>query len=382
MTTLQLEPNVLRWAAGNIGSSVEELARRVASESKVEKVTAGSMTPLQAEKFANLARVPFGLLFLKEPPRLEKPTLPDLRQLPKAAELSGSFYETLDDVLRKQEWFADYLEEVGADVPNFVGKFDPRASDVKVVAKDIAESIGCDDGLRRKSANKEEYFAALVRGLERIGVLVFKNGVVKNNGRRPLNLDEFRGFAIAHPRVPVIFINGKDATAAWIFTLLHEAAHIWFGESGISNFSASVGEKVKGVEQKCNQVAAEVLTPESEFRAAWKQWGGDAPFDNIPRMFKVSSLVVARRALDFNFIDQATYFSIWERTQRFEAKVEGEGGGDFYKSVAVRNSKSFTRAVVNEAFSGRMLFRDAGSLLNVSPHSVAELRSRRVGDIG
>lgn len=382
MTTLQLEPNVLRWAAGNIGSTVEDLARRVTTESKVEKVASGKMTARQAENFATLARVPFGLLFLQEPPNLEKPALPDLRQLPDAAALSSSFYDTLEDVLRKQDWFADYLEEVDADLPSCVGKFDPRTAEPKVVAQDIARAIGCDESLRRRCATKEQYFSELVKGVERSGILVFKNGVVRNNGHRPLNVDEFRGFAISHRRAPVIFINGKDATAAWIFTLLHEAAHIWFGQSGISDVSASVGGSFQGLEQKCNQVAAEVLTPETEFKSAWKLHKHEAPFENISRLFKVSGLVIARRALDFGYIDKNAYLAVLERTKRTEASSGGEGGGDYYLSVPVRNSKSFTRAVVNEAFSGRMMLRDAGSLLNISAHAVAELRNRRVGDVG
>lgn len=381
MATLQLAPQVLQWAAGNIGSTVEDLARRVTSASKVEKVASGRMTVLQAEKFANLAHVPFGLLFLPEPPELERPELPDLRQLPRAEALSHSFFETLDDVIRKQEWFADYLEDVDADFPVCVGKFDARTAEVKVVAKDIAQSIGCDYKLRKRSANKEEYFSALVRGVESAGILVFKSGVVKNNGHRPLNVSEFRGFAIAHPRAPAIFINGRDAVAAWIFTLLHEVAHIWFGESGISDFSASVPDLVEGLEQKCNQIAAEILTPEDEFVQAWQVHVRDAPFANLSRIFKVSQLVIARRALDLLLIDRNAYVEVLEQTRKAEGNNDGEGGGDYYKSVVVRNSKRFTRAVVNEAFAGRILLRDAGSLLNVSPHTVVGLRNRRVGDV-
>lgn len=104
MTTLSLAPAVLQWAAGNIGSTVEQLAARIAAESRVEKVASGVMTPKQAEKFATLARVPFGFLFLAEPPKIKRPDLPDLRQVQQSAPLSESFYDTLRDIQKKQEW--------------------------------------------------------------------------------------------------------------------------------------------------------------------------------------------------------------------------------------------------------------------------------------
>lgn len=378
MTTLSLAPEVLQWAAENIGSTVEQLAARIASASKADSVIAGKMTPKQAEKFASLTHVPFGYLFLDAPPQIEKPALPDLRQIQFADELSSSFYETVKDVLRKQEWFSEYLNDAEANYPECVGKYDHRRADVDLVAKDIARLIGCGKDLRKRCSNKEEYFSELVKGVENIGILVFKNGVVHNNGHRPLSVSEFRGFAISHKRAPVVFVNGRDAAAAWIFTLIHEVAHVFFGASGVSDVSATVHRNFEGLEGTCNKVAAEVLTPRAEFLDAWQDAGSDALL-MLPRVFKVSQLVVARRALDLGLIPKEIYNQVLQRTKALEVKGKEDGGGDYYRSVVVRNSKKLTKAVISEAFSGRMLLRDAGSLLNVSPNSVAELYRRKVG---
>lgn len=91
MATLSLAPEVLQWAAGNIGSTVEQLAARVAGPSKTQQVMDGKLTAKQAEKFASIAQVPFGFLFLREPPNIPDPEIPDLRQVPGAKRLSRAF---------------------------------------------------------------------------------------------------------------------------------------------------------------------------------------------------------------------------------------------------------------------------------------------------
>lgn len=377
MTTLSFAPQVLEWAAGNIGSTVEQLAVKVASPAKTESVVQGKLTAKQAEKFASLAQVPFGFLFLDKPPELPSPEIPDLRQVPGAARLSKAFFDTLADVKKKQEWYSDFLKDCEAATPDFVGKFHPHNSTVEDVADSIVRKIGCDQGLRQSCADKEQYYGELVARVESAGVLVFKNGVVQNNPHRPLNVEEFRGFALVDKLAPVVFVNGKDSPAAWIFTLLHEVAHIWFGASGVSDISASVAGRFDGIEQKCNQVAAEVLTPKDEFLEQWEFFGDDLALHRLPNIFKVSRLVVAKRAFDLHLINKESYLSVLQQTKAQDAKANADGGGDYYKTVLVRNSKKLTSALVSEAFAGRVMLRDAGALLNISSNAVAELHKKR-----
>ena len=67
----------------------------------------------------------------------------------------------------------------------------------------------------------------LISTIEDFGILVMMSGVVENNTQRKLDVAEFRGFALADPWAPLVFVNNADSEGAKIFTLVHEVAHIW-----------------------------------------------------------------------------------------------------------------------------------------------------------
>ncbi len=55
------------------------------------------------------------------------------------------------------------------------------------------------------------------------------------HSRLKLDSEEIQGFAIADPYAPFVFVNSDDWNAPQLFTLVHELAHIWIAETGISN---------------------------------------------------------------------------------------------------------------------------------------------------
>jgi len=373
MTSLSISRPVLEWAADRLGTTVSGLAEDFAAPSRAERFVRGELTTTQAVALAKKTGIPFGFLFLNEPPKLERREIPDLRQTPSAEPLGDAFFELLDDIDAKVAWFRQQLRADGISGPDFVGRFSTSRATPAAVARDIVRTLSLDEIDRGKVPNYEELFRLLSRGLEDAGILVFRSGVAKGNPHKPLPVTEFRGFAIADKEVPVVFVNGRDSPAAWIFTLMHEAAHIWVGVSGVSDSSASNAQKPKGAEAFCNQVAAEVLTPEKEFKRSWENLEGEDAIPALARHFRVSRLVVARRALDFGFISKARY----DEVASASIPSKKQSGGNPYATIPIRSSKRFTSAVLNSAVAGETLLKEAARLLNSTPGTVMELHRRR-----
>lgn len=371
MEALVLSRDVLDWAAEKAGGTLHSFAESIAKREKDrERIAEGRLTVPQAEKLAKRARIPFGYLFLDEPPQIARASIPDLRQIQDAEPLGVDFHETLEDVLAKQNWLIEHQTEAGAPELPFVGRFASEARrNADDIAADMRRELGITDEDRRKSPDAASYFSALSAKAEAKGVLVFKTSYVKSNTRRPISEKEFRGFAVAHKLVPLVFVNGRDAEVAAVFTLIHELAHIWLGVTGVSDVTPS--RFGNATERLCNLVAANLLVPMNAFL---ERWGGPQDVERLAKHFRVSKLVIARRALDIRLVDQAFYDEVATSTQR----AKSTGKPTALVTIPIRNSKKFTRTIVASAMSGHTLLRDAASLLNVKPDTVVALAKGRV----
>jgi Zn-dependent peptidase ImmA (M78 family)/transcriptional regulator with XRE-family HTH domain len=368
MTRVKVKPEMLVWARERAGLETNDLERRFP---KINAWETEEIQPTikQLEDFARAVHVPFGYLFLPAPPDEPLP-IPDFRTVDGRGVRRPS-PELLDMIYACQErqgWYKEFSLTTRQPEAEFVGS--ARLPDRAVaVAASMAETLGFDLEARATCQTWEEALRLFIDQAESIGVLVMVSGVVLSNNNRKLDPEEFRGFALADRRAPLIFVNGSDSKSAQMFTLAHELAHLWLGSTAVSDASAAPNGGHRREEVWCNAVAAELLVPLEALRDDLRQ---DETVENamgrLTRRYKVSSLVILRRLLDAGWLDRAAFDETWaaERARLRALAERGGGGGDFYRTTLSRVSRRFARALVESTLEGQTLYRDAFRMLGVA----------------
>jgi Zn-dependent peptidase ImmA (M78 family) len=319
-----------------------------------------ALTLRQLEALAKTTSTPLGYFFLPQPPE-ERLPIPDFRTLPGAQvrRPSPNLLETVQTMQQRQGWMRDFLIEQGQERLAFVGSVTLR-EDPNRVASRIRRALSLPDDWARRERTWIDALRALREAAEEARVLVMINGIVGNNTRRKLDVNEFRGFILVDDYAPLVFINGADARAAQMFTLAHELAHLWVGRGGVFNLEALQPANDE-VEIFCNRVAAELLVPAQDLRRQWAEaQEADEPFQFLARYFKVSPLVAARRALDLGLLHRNEFFDFYRDYQADERRQKRKSsGGDFYATQGMRVGERFANAVIRAVKEGRLLYRDA-----------------------
>lgn len=362
-----ITPDVLKWALDKGPLSRPAVAKKLHLEeaSLHSWETTKSVHPpfSKAQELAKLLRIPFGYLFLSEPPAVELP-LPDFRGTPASYVPSQEFQELLNDVLVKQDWYRDYLKSSNAPRLGFVGSFD-TSDTVADVAADIRKRLDITPQLTHSAGSWSEFVTKLSSNAEGAGVLVMRSSVVGHSSKRKLSRTEFQGFAIADSRAPLVFVNTDDFKAAQVFTLAHELAHIWIGQSAISNTDEAEAPTKNKIELFCNRTATEVLVPRADFLSAWNPAAGvDVLIQRLARRYWVSTLVILRRAHELGKLSDNQFFSSLDKARSAQKKEQG-GGGSFYRNITSRMSQRFASAVLGEVHQGHILLTDAARLLGL-----------------
>jgi len=366
---------ILRWARESANISMEESAKKAkVSPERFETWENGTDYPTikQAKILAKAFRRPFSLFFLPEIPKDFHPLKDYRRNDSKKLDTASIFI--VRDVQEKQNWISELFEESGEDALPYVGKYSIK-DNPEIVAKDILGTLNINVENYSKNPVTE-----WIEKAEAAGIFISRTSYL--HPRLVLDRDIIQGFAIADNYAPFIFINSKNWNAPQLFTLVHELAHIWIAKSGISNevdidYSDKPKSKFHPVELFCNQVAANALMP----RELVIQMGAET-FESNKFVFQqakelgVSSLALLVRFFKLNLISQDKYQILKDEARNefknFLAKEEernliqkkNKGGPDPYLLRLNKNSKLFTRIVMDSFNNGTITPSIASSLLN------------------
>ncbi len=365
MNRVTIKSEMLIWASRRSRQSMESIRRKFP---KFELWCKGEVTPTlkQIENFAMFTHTPLGFLFLQEPP-IEKVPIPDFRTFGdvKSRQPSPDLLDTIFICQQRQEWYREFMRTSGEEPLQFIGIANPKDDVVEFAAR-IRNALGFDLEERREMHTWSDALRSFIEQADELGIMVMVSGVVGNNNQRKLDPYEFRGFALVDQLAPLVFINGSDTKSAQMFTLAHELAHVWLGQSALSDAQL---EQIAGnqIEHWCNLVAAELLVPLAELRDEYKKSKSISDEVNrLARRFKVSTLVILRRIHDAGGLDKEQFWKAYkDELERILALPSGTGG-NFYLTQAARVSKRFARALIANTLEGQTLYHDAFRMLGFS----------------
>ena len=366
-----IEKSTLQWA-------LEQCENNNIKKEKIELIQDwlnNKKTPTfnKVDELSKSTGIPFGYFFLKEPPE-EDLKLIEYRTID-SQEMrmpSRNLIETIHDMEMIQNWIKqDALGKHRAPL-QFVGAKGIKRETV-TFAEYIRNILGIKANWFKERKNVNESFKYIRDKVSNAGITVMLSGIVKNNTRRSLLIDEFRGFALVDNVAPLVFINNNDSQNGKLFTLVHECIHIFLGESSLYNDRSGDSKKISRNEVFCNAVAAELLVPMSNFLDKWNYLSNesiDVKINSISNYFNCGSVVIARRALDMGYINEQDYNRIKKQAinnyyKQIEKRKQNQGG-HFYNSMANRIDRHFLFNIVNSIKKGNTLYSDAFRLTNTN----------------
>jgi Zn-dependent peptidase ImmA (M78 family) len=387
-----VNPEILSWARETAALSPEEAAAALGLKDKrnrraVDRLAAlenGETKPSRSllTKMAQQYRRPLLTFYLDSPPR-KGDRGQDFRSVPDKQTSAEALVDALvRDLKSRQAAVRDILldDDAHPRVP-FIGSAN-MADGVDAVLQSIRHTVGLDITDYRAQSSSENAFALLRSRVESTGVFVLLIGNLGSH-HTAIDVEAFRGFALADDVAPFIVINDQDPPAAWSFTLLHELTHLWLGSTGVSGRSVD-----QQIEKFCNDVAAAFLLPTSELPTV-----GVTP--NMPAEAAVSLIntfaterhlsrtMVAYSLYRASLITDSTWgaLSAWFLTQWRKSRdarresQKGSEGPNYYVVRRHRLGQALLHFVARNLQEGSLTPTRASKVLGVKPRSVAPLLS-------
>lgn len=388
-----VRPSILIWARESAGLSLEEAAAKVGINDARGVSGADRLGTLETDegevsravllKMAKAYRRPLVSFYLSEPPR-RGDRGEDFRTVPDRHTDCEPLVDALvRDIRSRQAVVRAVLVDEDESKPlKFVGSMS-RDDGIGAVLASIKQTLNFDLAEFRAQGSAESGFAMLRSRVEAAGVFVLLIGNLGSH-HSAIDVEAFRGFALADSIAPFIVVNDQDAKSAWSFTLLHELAHLWLGSTGVS------GGHIEGVtEQFCNDVASGFLLPHGELDQIEIGHGtSQAEASYLISAFAderlISRSMVAYRLLRAGKIGTLMWRNLaeafkteWQHSRAAQReRARGlDGGPNYYIVRRHRLGAALLNFVARNMSEGVLTPTRASKLLGVKPRSVHPLLS-------
>lgn len=388
-----INPEILRWAREDAGITASEVAYALGLKEKKGRSPEERYFALErgeegvswsrVKRLADFYRKPITTFFMRRPP-LRSIGVADFRTVADIEPRVQGWLRTLvTNFQARQQELRQLLAEDGREPVRWVGALQSNAPLTECVRllRDVL-SVHFEEQLA--IANKDRFLALLRSRAEEAGAFVhFATDL--GSWHTQIDADVFRGFCLADDIAPMIVLNGNDARAARSFTLLHELAHLAFGETVISNANPFAEQSdANASEQKCNAVAAEFLLPRRAVEDVWRNFAAlptDVSVQQFAKATSVSRAFSARRLADLGLITRddwwrlyATYQAEWRRLK--EKQKEQDGGPTYYLTTRAKVGDKALRVVFSALDAGEITYTRASRILGVNAHSFDGLRGQ------
>ena len=328
-----------------------------------------NITYKQLIQLSGLLKIGVGYLLLSEVP---SPTrfLADFRTI--GNKKNNCFSKDLKDLLLEMDfrknWMSEYRQENEYNEFQFDSYLNlslPIYENVNI----LRSILGIKENWFLHLENSKSHYEYLKTKIESIGILVMESGIVGQNTKRTLNVNEFRGFALHDKYAPLIFINSNDKIEAKNFTLIHELIHILSGSDDDILLSTEFF-----VESNINKITAEFLMPLSLVKLYLQNKSEALNIDYISKMakyFGVSLFSLSYRLFQLRIINKAFFDEISEAINN--CINNKKSGGNFYANYLLKTSSTFSKAVIDSVLTNRITYTDGYSLLGIRGNTFSSI---------
>ena len=388
----EVNPSILKWARETAGLTTEDAVKKLSiNDTKARQATdrlidleSGATAPTRPMlvKMAKQYRRPLLTFYLSDVPR-RGDRGQDFRSLPEGHDpTTDALLDTLlRDVRARQSMVRAVLEdEDEAEALPFIGSV-TIADGTQAALSSIRRTIPITLDEYRGQPKTNDAFALLRSRVEQVGIFVLLVGNLGSH-HTTIDLETFRGFALADKVAPFIVINDQDAKAAWSFSILHELTHLWLGQTGVSGANGDLD-----VERFCNDVASEFLVPSAELAQLElpRELSANSVADLISEFAAerhVSQSMVAYKLHRRNVLDRQTWIHLsarfrdeWlaNRNDRRRRTREQTGGPSYYVIRRHRVGSALVGLVRRMLDAGALTTTKAGKVLGVKAKNVRSL---------